>query len=173
VAGEQKIIFKEISPLTKQYPLLLRDTVIIQYQRTQIGYMVIIPIGIALFIIVACSIFNRWIAFPAFLFAFIFSLAVLLFYCLTVMITDDNLEIRFSIGLIRKKPLLRDIDQVQIVKNSWYYGWGIHLTPYGWLYNISGYDAVQIKMTSGKSFRVGTDDPLMPRSSRKRIVKWI
>jgi hypothetical protein len=139
---------------------------IVQYRHTQIGYMVIIPIGIVLFIIVALfmiiasSIYNRLIIFPGFIFAVILSLTILLFYRLTIIITNDNLEIRFGIGLIRKRFPLKDIDHVQIVKNPWYYGWGIHFTPYGWLYNISGFDAVQVKMTSGKSFRVGTDDPV-------------
>jgi len=138
---------------------------IIQYRRTQIGYMVIIPIGIvlfiiiALFMIIASSIYNRWIIFPGFIFAIIFSVIILLFYRLTVIVTEDNIKIRFGIGLIHKTFALKDIDHVQIVKNPWYYGWGIHLTPHGWLYNISGFDAVQIKTISGKSFRIGTDDP--------------
>jgi len=49
---------------------------------------------------------------------------------------------------------------VQIVRNPWYYGSGIHLTPYGWLYNISGFDTVQITMSGGKSFKIGTDEPV-------------
>jgi len=46
-----------------------------------------------------------------------------------------------------------------MVKNHWYYGWGIHLTPHGWLYNISGFLAVEIQMKSGKKYRIGTDEP--------------
>jgi hypothetical protein len=139
---------------------------ITRYRHSQIGYMVIIPVGIvlfimiALFMIIASSIYNRWIIFPCFIFAAVFSVTMILFYRLTVMITDDNLEIRFGIGLIRKRFPLKDIDEVQMVKNPWYYGWGIHFTPNGWLYNISGFDAVQIKMISGKSYRIGTDDPV-------------
>lgn len=40
-----------------------------------------------------------------------------------------------------------------------YYGWGIHLTPHGWLYNVSGSDAVEIRMKTGKKYRIGTDVP--------------
>jgi hypothetical protein len=46
-----------------------------------------------------------------------------------------------------------------VVKNPWYYGWGIHLTPSGWLYNVSGFWAVELQMKNGKKYRIGTDDP--------------
>ena len=36
---------------------------------------------------------------------------------------------------------------------------GIHHTPYGWLYNVSGFDAVAITLRDGRKFAVGTDDP--------------
>ena len=29
----------------------------------------------------------------------------------------------------------------------------------GWMYNVWGLDAVQLELQSGKSFRIGTDDP--------------
>ena len=45
------------------------------------------------------------------------------------------------------------------VRNSWIHGWGIHRTPHGWLYNVSGWEAVEIALTSGKRFRLGTDEP--------------
>jgi len=45
------------------------------------------------------------------------------------------------------------------VRNKWWYGLGIRLTPHGWLYNVSGLDAIEIVRRSGKTFRVGTDEP--------------
>ncbi len=41
----------------------------------------------------------------------------------------------------------------------WWYGWGIHLTPYRWLYNVSGLEAVAITLRNGRKFALGTDDP--------------
>ena len=38
-------------------------------------------------------------------------------------------------------------------------GWGIHLSRFGWLYNVSGFDAVAITLVSGKRFALGTDEP--------------
>jgi hypothetical protein len=35
----------------------------------------------------------------------------------------------------------------------------LNLTPYGWLYNVSGFDAVAITLRDGRKFALGTDDP--------------
>ena len=45
------------------------------------------------------------------------------------------------------------------IRIRWWYGWGIHLTPYGWLYNVSGLDAVAMTLRNGRKFALGTDDP--------------
>ena len=39
------------------------------------------------------------------------------------------------------------------------YGWGIHLTPRGGLYNVSGFRAVAVRLKGGKRFLLGTDEP--------------
>ncbi len=84
---------------------------------------------------------------------------LMLFYNLTVTIDDTHLRIRFGIGLIRKRFPLDQIDSCRPVRNSWLYGWGIRLTHRGWLYNVSGLEAVELKMKSGKTCRIGTDEP--------------
>jgi hypothetical protein len=38
-------------------------------------------------------------------------------------------------------------------------GWGIRITTRGMLYNVSGRDAVEIRLDDGRRFRLGTDDP--------------
>ncbi len=45
------------------------------------------------------------------------------------------------------------------VRNSWWYGWGVRKVPGGWMYNVWGYDAIELELASGKVFRIGTDDP--------------
>jgi len=99
--------------------------------------------------------FN-WIAFVVLI---ILGVCLVLFATLTVVIDEDVLEIRFGPGVIRKKFPLKDIESCRVVKNPWYYGWGIRLTPHGWLYNVSGFHAVEIKMKTGKKYRIGTDVP--------------
>ena len=81
-----------------------------------------------------------------------------LFYSLTVIIDDTHLRVRFGPGLIRFKFSLAKITACRTVKNSWMYGWGIRMTPHGWLYNIGGLDAVEIDMENGRRCRIGTDD---------------
>jgi len=57
--------------------------------------------------------------------------------------------------------LLSEIKSVKIVKNKWYYGWGIRywFWPKMWIFNISWYDAVEIIMYNDKIYRIWTDDP--------------
>lgn len=81
------------------------------------------------------------------------------FSSLTVLIDEKNLTASFALGWPRVVVPLADIAETQVVRNPWYYGWGIRLTPQGTLYNVSGLDAVQIKRKNGKTLRIGTDEP--------------
>lgn len=129
-----------------------------QYQHTQIGYLIIIVLTIGLLSVVylmAVYGFN-WNAFVVLI---ILGVCLVLFATLTVIIEDGFLKIRFGPGVIQKKYSLKDIESCRVVKNPWYYGWGIRITPHGWLYNVSGFYAVEIKMKNGKKYRIGTDVP--------------
>lgn len=86
-------------------------------------------------------------------------LVLLLFGSLTVGISGGHLRIRFGIGLIRKRWPLDGIESCRPVRNSWIHGWGIRKMPGAWLYNVSGLDAVELKLKSGKRVRIGTDEP--------------
>ena len=80
---------------------------------------------------------------------------------LTVSIDANYLRIKFGYGIFRKRFAVSEIASAQRVKNHWYYGWGIRLWlwPTMWIYNISGFDAVEIIMRNGKIYRIGTDTP--------------
>jgi len=82
-----------------------------------------------------------------------------LFCRLRIEIDDQTLLASFGIGLIKKKVPLAQIIACEPIRIRWWYGWGIHLTPYGWLYNVSGLDAVAIALRNGRKFALGTDDP--------------
>lgn len=86
-------------------------------------------------------------------------LVVLLFGSLTVEIAGGHVRIRFGIGLVRKRWPLDGIEACRPVRNTWLYGWGIRKIPGGWLYNVSGLDAVELKLKGGKTVRIGTDEP--------------
>ena len=83
------------------------------------------------------------------------------FVTLQVIIDGEYLRIRFGFGIFQKKFSLNDIMSTKTVKNHWYYGWGIRiwLWPKMWIYNVSGFAAVEIKLKNGKTYRIGTDEP--------------
>ncbi len=78
---------------------------------------------------------------------------------LTVTVTDGALDARFGVGLIGKRTALERIASATIVRNPWYYGWGLRRIPDGWLYNVAGFDAVELTLADGGILRVGTDEP--------------
>lgn len=82
-----------------------------------------------------------------------------LFSTLTITIEDGLLRASFGPGLIQKKVKLSEIASIRPIPVRWWYGWGIRLTPHGWLYNVSGWEAVEITLRNGHRFCLGTDEP--------------
>lgn len=82
------------------------------------------------------------------------------FITLTTSIDETYVRIKFGYGIFVRKFPLNQISSVKIVKNHWYYGWGIKIWfwPYMWIYNVAGLDAVEIIMNN-KIYRIGTDAP--------------
>lgn len=130
------------------------------YRHTQIGYLLY---GILIGIILLYSGITLIGGFEPAAFAIIIVIAAILisFGWLTVEVSAHSIFLVFGIGLVRKTFVTKDIASVQPVKNHWYYGWGIRLWlwPYMWIYNVSGFDAVEIIMKNGRRYRIGTDDP--------------
>ena len=95
------------------------------------------------------------------------------FATLTASIDENYLRIKFGYGIFVRKFALDQIASVQAVKNHWYYGWGMRLWlwPKMWIYNISGFDAVEIIMKNGKVYRVGTDVPEELETAIKQATK--
>ena len=87
------------------------------------------------------------------------AVSLLLFSILTVKVDGEEVSVRFGVGLIHKRFPLSEIESHSAVRNPWYYGWGLRRTPIGWLYNVSGLEAVEITLKDGRKVRIGTDDP--------------
>ena len=81
-----------------------------------------------------------------------------LFTSLTTSVGDGFVDVRFGPGPIRRRIALSEIVSADIGRNRWYWGWGIRLTSQGWMWNVSGLSAVQLELTNGRRFRIGTDD---------------
>jgi hypothetical protein len=79
---------------------------------------------------------------------------------LTVRIADGALHLRFGLGLPRKTVPLADLASVEVTRTRFWEGWGMHRTRRGWLYNVSGFDAVLLRRKGGKALLVGTDEPV-------------
>ena len=97
-------------------------------------------------------------------------ICTILFASLTIRITETELRWHFGPGLIHKKVALIDIQQVEITTTKFIHGWGIHLTPRGWLYNVSGFKAVAFKLKNGKQFVLGTDEPEKLHTAIQNII---
>ena len=96
---------------------------------------------------------------PPVVVSIILLVCLVLFYKLKITIDDETLCASFGPGIIRKRVRLAQIVGCEPIRIRWWYGWGIHLTPFGWLYNVSGFDAVMVTLRDGKTFALGTDDP--------------
>ena len=89
----------------------------------------------------------------------ILGIVVVLFHSLTVRISRSDIALSFGVGLIRKRFPIGDIRSVRIARNRWYNGWGIRKIRGGWLYNVSGFDAIEIQLKNERKYRIGTDQP--------------
>ena len=129
-----------------------------QYKHTQIGYLLLTSYSaIALFIGYLTIVVDFHPLALASLIIILIALGI--FNHLTVAVDDQMIKIQFGLRIIRKTFPLKEIEAYRVVKNPWYYGWGIRFTPRGWLFNVSGFSAIELQMRSGKRYRIGTDDP--------------
>jgi len=83
----------------------------------------------------------------------------ILFSSLTVEVGDNELRWHFGPGLWTYRLPLDEIKAVAVVKNHWWNGFGIRMGPGFRLYNVSGLDAVELRLKSDEIRRIGTDDP--------------
>lgn len=82
-----------------------------------------------------------------------------LFRRLRVVVTDLEVVASFGSGWPRRAIPLSEVRGARAVRNRWWYGWGVRLVPRGWMFNVSGLDAVELELSGGRVFRIGTDDP--------------
>lgn len=145
------------------------------YKHTQNGSLMIWIMGLS---ILAC--FLTAMAIPQYpMFGLIitgFTVAVLavcliLFYSLTVEIAGESMVFWFGPGLIRKRIALTQVADCRIVRNKFIHGWGIHHYGEGWLYNVSGFEAVEVELRSGKQLRIGTDEPAQLQEAINRVIE--
>jgi hypothetical protein len=132
----------------------------IRYHHTQRGTLMLTILPACA---VACAVVGyleplqpgRWV---------LWSLAVMLlvltwiFSSLTVEVTDDDVRWHFGAGLWSYRMPRAQIESAQVVRNSLRNGFGIRMRRGFRLYNVSGLDAVELRLKTGDVRRIGTDD---------------
>lgn len=140
------------------------------YRETQVGWVVIIAVATALALL-SYSFLTHAGTKPMTMGSFLLVSAILiivlaLMYGMRTIVGDGKIVVSFGIGLIKRSINVEQIKSISIVKNPWYYGWGMRMIPDGWLYNISGADAVELQLKTGRVVRIGSRDT-------KRLVEAI
>ena len=150
------------------------------YKHTQIGYLMIIVTLAVLALFAWAQITARAeppsvdsgtnLLVTAVMVLILFILAS--FTALTTSIDEKYLRIKFGYGIFKKKFLLSEIVSTKQAKNHWYYGWGIRFWfwPRMCIYNVSGFDAVEIVMKNGKIYRIGTNIPSELETAIKQSI---
>ena len=130
-----------------------------RYEHTQPGTLMCVVLLLGALVFGAAAYMNagagRW---AALMVTIGFVALAWLFSSLTVVVSENQLQWYFGPGLWKYRMPLSDIAGVQIVRNNVLNGFGIRMRPGFRLYNVSGLDAVELRLTNGEVRRLGTDD---------------
>jgi hypothetical protein len=131
----------------------------IRYEHTQRGTVLLVNFLATVFFLLALDRLVPATRGVPLVLVGIFGMCGFLFSSLTVQITDHALRWQFGLGFIRKEVPLAEIESAEATETTFLQGWGIHRTSRGWLYNVSGFQAIAVRLKSGKTFLLGTDEP--------------
>ena len=133
----------------------------IRYKHTQFGWVIVIGLllaGAALLITAVSTKGVEHFKNGLLLGSFIIFTCLLLFDSLTTVVTDEYIRVYFGRGLIHKTIPLENIIQCNTVQNSFVLGWGIRFGLGFTLWNVSGFNSVELTLKNKKwKFRIGTD----------------
>jgi hypothetical protein len=127
------------------------------YRHTQPGWVIVLVLA-AIALGVMASVPQQGMA-AARVPLVLIGLVLLLFLALTVEVDAESIRLWFGPGVIRKRIALGEITSWRAVRNPWYVGWGIRVGARGMIWNVSGFDAVELDLAGGRRFRIGTDEP--------------
>jgi hypothetical protein len=135
----------------------------INYHRFQFAWVITTTLLLVIILMTFAYIYQ-WGNNPVDIYGYIFfvvlfAVVILMFYGITVIVTDKYLKIKIGIGIISKKIDLSTIKSVTVQKYPIYCGYGIRITSNGVLYNVSGRHAVELRIRNKKdAILVGTND---------------
>ena len=130
------------------------------YRHAQSGRVLLLVTGGAAFLLLALAALDGLPASTVLIGVAIVGLVMWLFHALAVVVDADAVRLAFGPGLFRKRIPTASIRAARVVRNPWWSGWGIRWMPGRWtMWNVSGFDAVELDLDDGKRFRIGTDEP--------------
>jgi hypothetical protein len=131
-------------------------------QKGTFSVAVLLPI--MLFCIIMLIVFRHSEPFMLFILGFvtvIMAVCLLIFFRLSITVDDKNLSFELGTGMVKRRYPLDTIESCTAVRNPAWWGIGIRLTPEGWLYNVSGREAIELKFKNRHDkIRIGTDKPV-------------
>jgi hypothetical protein len=133
------------------------EVIVMPYRHTQRGTLtILVCLVLAAFDAALVWLSGQW---PAAAVLLVLAVVGFLFSALTVEVGDHELRWHFGPGFPSYRLALDEIASIAAVRNYWWNGWGIRIGPRSRLYNVSGLDAVELRLKSGEIRRIGTDDP--------------
>lgn len=124
-------------------------------KRTQYGWIIIAII----FAFAGIVIYQKQDLKTILIISIISLVLLLLFYKLTINVTDRYIQFSFGIGLIKGKY---DLESIVVCKPLSYipFGWGIRLRPGVILFNVSGNKAIELEIKNkNRKVWIGTNYP--------------
>ena len=84
-----------------------------------------------------------------------------LFARLRVRDLGTHLGVRFGpVPWVGRRVPYEGIRGIRVGRSSLVDGWGIHWRPgRGWIWNLWGFECVELQLEAGARLRIGTDDP--------------
>ncbi|MEN0067282.1 MAG: hypothetical protein AAGA48_34440 [Myxococcota bacterium] len=130
----------------------------LRYARRQWGTILYVIVGLLMTPLVIFQVLEGNWAVASVILATV-GLTLLLFGSLLVTVDAEQVRLSFGVGVIQRRIPLSQVLDSKPVQNRMWWGYGIRLTPHGWMWNIAGLQAVELTLASGRHFRIGTGEP--------------
>jgi hypothetical protein len=114
-----------------------------------------LAVGLTLSLSPATRAAAPWLIYGLFA---IIALTVALFAALTVEVDATEIRVKFGVGLVGKTIAVADVVRCERLRTRIWWGWGLHWTPSGWLYNVGGRDAVRVILVHERPVIIGSDE---------------
>jgi hypothetical protein len=127
------------------------------YRHTQFGVTLTLALASIALVLVAIALWSP-LRLGASIALVVVVASLVLCHSLTTVLYADHLHCFFGFGVIQRRIPLSEIEAVTRVRSSPFDGWGLRMISGGWLWNVSGLDAIELRLRNGRRFRIGSDE---------------